>query len=246
MHLFPAIDLRDGNCVRLYQGDYGKETVYGSDPVAQALAFESEGAPWIHVVDLDAARTGSPQNRPVVAAIADAVGVPVQTGGGVRTVDAAKALFDAGVARVVIGTAAVENPALVEELSADWSVAVGLDARGSDIAVHGWEQSSGQDLLETAARFSDLGVDALVVTEIGRDGTLEGPDTEGLAQVLGATSVDIIASGGVGTVADLHALADLDVEGRRLAGAIAGRAIYEKKFTVADAVSQLSDGKAAR
>jgi len=212
MHLYPAIDLRDGNCVRLYQGDYDQETVYGSDPVAQALAFEAEGAPWIHVVDLDAARTGSPENRPVVAAIAEAVGVPVQTGGGVRNADAAKALFDVGVARVVIGTAAVENPSLVEELTADHAVAVGLDARGDDIAVHGWEQSSGQDLLATATRFSDLGVDALVVTEIGRDGTLEGPDVEGLSRVLAATSV---------------------------AGAIAGRAIYEKKFTVAAAVGQL-------
>jgi len=241
MHLFPAIDLRDGNCVRLYQGDYGKETVYGSDPVAQALAFESEGAPWIHVVDLDAARSGSPENRPVVAAIAEAVGVPVQTGGGVRSADAAKALFDTGVARVVIGTAAIENPSLVEALTSDWAVAVGLDARGSDIAVHGWEQASGHDLLATAQRFSDLGVDALVVTEIGRDGTLGGPDTNGLSRVLGATSVDVIASGGVGTVADLEALADLTIDGRRLAGAIAGRAIYEKKFTVASAVAALAN-----
>jgi len=244
MHLFPAIDLRDGNCVRLYQGDYDKETVYGTDPVAQALAFEAEGAPWIHVVDLDAARSGSPENRPVVAAIAEAVSVPVQTGGGVRTADAAKALFDAGVARVVIGTAAVENPALVEELTADWAVAVGLDARGDDIAVHGWEQSSGQDLIATAARFSNLGVDALVVTEIGRDGTLEGPDVEGLTRVLAATSVDVIASGGIGKLADLSTLSAVDLDGRRLAGAIAGRAIYEQKFTVAAAVAQLN-GKAA-
>lgn len=246
MHLYPAIDLRDGNCVRLYQGDYAKETVYGSDPVAQALAFEAEGAPWIHVVDLDAARTGSPKNRPVVAAIAEAVNVPVQTGGGVRSVEAAKALFDTGVGRVVIGTAAIENPALVEELAAEWSVAVGLDARGTDIAVHGWEQSSGHDLLDTARRFSDIGVDALVVTEIGRDGTLEGPDTKGLAAVLGATSVDVIASGGVGTIADLTALADLAIDGRRLSGAIAGRAIYEKKFTVAEAVTELTNQEAAQ
>ena len=236
IELYPAIDLRGGRCVRLYQGDYGRETVYGDDPVAQALAFEAEGAAWIHVVDLDAARSGEPVNRPVVAAIAAAVSVPVQTGGGVRDEAAAEALIDAGVARVVLGTAALEQPALVRRLAARMPVAVGLDARGREVAVRGWEEGSGRDLLDVAAEFADAGVAALVVTEIGRDGTLEGPDLEGLAAVLAATDIDVIASGGVGSLDDLRALDQLSVGDRRLAGVIVGRALYEGAFTLADAL----------
>lgn len=228
MDLYPAIDLRDGNCVRLYQGDYGRETVYGDDPVSQAKAFADGGAPWIHVVDLDAARSGEPLNRPVVAAIAEAIDVPVQTGGGVRTVDAAKALFDVGVARVVIGTAAIENPDLVAQLtSAGHAVAVGLDGRGGSVAIHGWETDSGQSVVQVAKRFEDMGVAAIIATDIGRDGTLEGPDVHGLTELLQSTSLDIIASGGVGEASHLVDLAKVDVEGRTLAGAIVGRALYE-------------------
>jgi len=240
MDLYPAIDLRDGRCVRLYQGDYGRETVYGDDPVAQARAFEAEGAAWIHVVDLDAARTGEPRNRSVVAAIAAAVAVPVQSGGGVRDDEAAAALIDAGVARVVLGTAALEDPDLVRRLAATMPVAVGLDARGRDVAVRGWEQESGRDLLDVARSFADAGVAALVVTEIGRDGTLEGPDLAGLADVLATSSIDIIASGGVGSLDDLRALDGLEIEGRRLAGAIVGRALYEGAFSLTDARSAVT------
>jgi len=236
IELYPAIDLRGGRCVRLYQGDYGRETVYGDDPVAQALAFEAEGAAWIHVVDLDAARSGEPVNRPVVAAIAAAVSVPVQTGGGVRDEAAAEALIDAGVARVVLGTAALEQPDLVRRLAPRFPVAVGLDARGREVAVRGWEEGSGRDLLDVAAEFADAGVAALVVTEIGRDGTLEGPDLEGLAAVLAATRIDVIASGGVGSLDDLRALDQLSVGDRRLAGVIVGRALYEGAFTLTDAL----------
>ena len=237
MDLYPAIDLRGGKCVRLYQGDYAQETVYGDDPVAQAQAFEAEGAPWIHVVDLDAARSGDPVNREVVAAIAAGVSVPVQTGGGVRDDAAAEALFEAGVARVVVGTAALEDPDFVRRLAARHPVAVGLDARGRDVAVRGWLEGSGTDLLDLAKAFEDAGVAALVVTEISRDGTLEGPDIVGLTQVVEATSIPVIASGGIGTLADLEALGAVHVAGRTLAGAITGRAIYEGKFTVADAVA---------
>ena len=140
MDLYPAIDLRAGRCVRLLRGDYAAETVYGDDPVAQALAFAEAGAPWIHVVDLDAARSGDPVNRPVVAAIAAAVPVPVQTGGGVRSLEAARALADAGVARVVLGTAALDTPELVAQVAGICPVAVGLDVRGREVATHGWEQ----------------------------------------------------------------------------------------------------------
>ena len=241
MDLFPAIDLLDGRAVRLYQGDYDRETVYSDDPVAQARAFAAAGARWIHVVDLDAARTGTPRNRDVIAAIADAVDVPIQTGGGVRDEPAADALFASGVARVVLGTAALERPELVRALAARHSVAVGLDARGREVAVRGWEQGSGRDLLDVAREFADAGVEALIVTEIGRDGTLEGPDLDGLGEVLTATELPVIASGGVGTLDDLRALSALRSSGRRLTGAIVGRALYEGAFTLIDALGAVAE-----
>ncbi|HET9290119.1 MAG TPA: HisA/HisF-related TIM barrel protein, partial [Actinomycetes bacterium] len=155
MDLYPAIDLRGGRCVRLYQGDYRRETVYGDDPVSQAQAFAAAGAPWVHVVDLDAARTGEAVNRPLVAAIAAGVDVPVQAGGGVRDDGAADALLEAGVRRVVVGTAALDDPAWVRRLAArhPGQVAVGLDARGRDLAVRGWVEGSGYDLVDVARRF---------------------------------------------------------------------------------------------
>jgi len=241
MDLYPAIDLRDGRCVRLWQGDYGKETVYGDDPVAQARSFADAGAPWIHVVDLDAARTGEATNRSIVAAIADAVDVPVQSGGGVRTEEAAAALIDAGVARVVIGTAALEDPELVRRLAARFPVAVGIDARGDDVAVRGWTEGSGRSPAEVAAGFADAGVAALVVTEITRDGTLEGPDLGGLAAILGATQIEVVASGGVGTVDHLRSLAALEVDGRRLSGAILGRALYEGTVELGDGLAAVRE-----
>jgi phosphoribosylformimino-5-aminoimidazole carboxamide ribotide isomerase len=242
MQLFPAIDLRGGKCVRLYQGDYGRETVYGDDPVSQAQAFVAAGAPWVHVVDLDAARTGEPVNRPVIARIAAAIGVPLQVGGGVRDEQAAKALFDAGVARVVVGTAALEDPAFVRRLAAAHRVAVGLDAKGREVAVRGWIDGSGRDVVDVAADFADAGVEALVVTQIARDGTLEGPDVDGLAEMLAASPIPVVASGGVGTLAHIEALAALRVGERRLAGAIVGRALYERKFTIEGAVAATTGG----
>lgn len=243
MDLYPAIDLRDGRCVRLHQGDYAQETVYGDDPVAQARAFADAGAGWIHVVDLDAARTGVPENRDVVAAIARAVDVPVQSGGGVRSIEAAHALFSAGVERVVIGTAALKDPDMVRALALDHRVAVGLDAKSGEVATDGWLVGSGRTVLDVARSFADAGVDAFVVTDIARDGTLEGPDLVGLTEVLGATPVDVIASGGVGTMDDLAALDAVDVSGRRLSGVIAGKAIYEGHVDVAAAVELLGSGR---
>jgi phosphoribosylformimino-5-aminoimidazole carboxamide ribotide isomerase len=207
--------------------------------VAQAQAFAAQGARWIHVVDLDAARTGEPRNREVVAAIAAAVDVPVQAGGGVRDDGAADDLLSLGVARVVVGTAALERPDWVRDLASrhPGRIAVGLDARGHDVAVRGWVEGSGRDVVEVARRFDGAGVAALVVTEIGRDGTLAGPALDQLADVLGATSLDVVASGGVGTLADLRGLSALEVDGRRLAGVIVGRALYEGAFRVRDAVA---------
>ena len=239
MPLFPAIDLRGGQCVRLVQGDYGRETVYGDDPVAQALAFQEAGAAWLHIVDLDAARTGEPVNRPVVADVAAALDIPVQAGGGVRTVDDARALFDAGVARVVMGTAAVESPDLVASVAAIGSVAVGLDLRGDEVAVRGWTAGSGLGLEEALDRFATLGTDAFVITRIERDGTLEGPDLSGLRGALESTGIDVVASGGGGRPSDLTDLADLEVDGRRLAGIIIGRALYEGTVDLATAVEAM-------
>lgn len=223
------------------RGDFAAETVYDADPVAVARRFEADGARWIHVVDLDAARTGEPANLPVIAAIAGAVSCTLQVGGGVRNGDAARALLDAGVERVVIGTAAVEQPDLVDELAArhPGHVAVGLDARGNEVAVRGWVEGGGADLLDLSRRFAASGVAALIVTEIGRDGTLAGPDLAQLGSVLAAVDLPVIASGGVGTLDDLRALDALVVGGRRLSGAIAGRALYEARFSVAEGLAAL-------
>jgi phosphoribosylformimino-5-aminoimidazole carboxamide ribotide isomerase len=236
MQLYPAIDLRGGRCVRLYQGDYDRETVYGDDPAGQARRFADAGAPWIHVVDLDAARTGVPVNRPVIASIVTAVGVPVQVGGGVRDDASASALFDVGVARVVVGTAALEDPAFVRRLAVNRRVAVGLDVNGREVAVRGWLHGSGRDLFDVAAEFADVGVEAMVVTQIERDGTLVGPDLDAYAELLDASPLPVVASGGVGSLDHLRELASLQRSGRGLAGVIVGRAIYDGRFTIEDAL----------
>ncbi|MGB8860691.1 MAG: HisA/HisF-related TIM barrel protein [Ilumatobacteraceae bacterium] len=234
--LYPAIDLRDGKVVRLRQGDYDDQTTYGDDPVAVAESFAHAGARWIHVVDLDAARSGSPVNRPVVAAIARAVAgrAQVQTGGGVRTVGDALSLADAGVARVVMGSAAVAEPRLVAEASSVIAVAVGLDHRDGEVAVHGWTEGSGVQLIDALGWFPTAAV--FVITDIARDGMLGGPDVEGLGAAAAATDIPIIASGGVATLADIAALKSV----RGLAGVISGKAIYEGRFSVAEALQELA------
>jgi phosphoribosylformimino-5-aminoimidazole carboxamide ribotide isomerase len=240
MDLYPAIDLRDRRVVQLVQGDFDRERVHGDDPVAIAKAFAAAGAPWIHTVDLDAARTGEPVNRDLIAAIAAAVDVPVQASGGVRSLDAARALADAGVARVVIGTAALEEPALVEAIAGQQPVALGLDVRGREVAVRGWTEGSGIDWADALARLEGSGAEAVVVTQIAVEGLMGGPDLDGLGEVLAATSLDVIASGGVGTLDDLLALDAVSAGDRRLAGAIVGTAIYEGRVDVAEAVTALA------
>ena len=240
MELYPSIDIRDGRCVRLLRGDYEQETVYDDDPVAVARRFLDAGTRWVHVVDLDAARTGEPMNRELAAAIASETGerARVQVGGGVRDEGAAAALLDAGVDRVVVGTAALEDPGLVRRLAGErpGGVALGLDVRGTEVAVRGWREGTGRDVFDVLGAFADVPVAALVVTQIAVDGTMQGPDLDGLARVLASTSIPLIASGGVGSLDDLRALAALEVDGRRLSGAIVGRAIYEGAFTVAEAL----------
>ncbi|MCU1496354.1 MAG: 1-(5-phosphoribosyl)-5-[(5-phosphoribosylamino)methylideneamino]imidazole-4-carboxamide isomerase [Acidimicrobiales bacterium] len=239
MDLYPAIDLRGGQCVRLYQGDFDQETVYGDDPVAQARQFADAGSSWIHVVDLDAARTGEPVNRPVIAAIASAVGVPVQTGGGVRDDEAADALIAAGVGRVVVGTAALERPDWARSLAARYpgQVALGLDVRGREVAVRGWVEGSGRQLADVAGEFDDAGFAALVVTQINVDGAGTGPDLDLYAELLDTLETDIIASGGVGSADHLRALAALGAASRPLEGAIVGKALYDGALTIDDALA---------
>ena len=234
--LFPAIDLRAGRCVRLVRGDYDRETVYSDDPVAQALAFQEAGADWVHVVDLDAARSGSPVNRSAVAAVTAALDVPVQTGGGVRSLADARTLFDAGVTRVVLGTAAIQDPDLVTAVSDYGPVAVGLDVWGDEVAVNGWTEGSGLLIADALVRYSTLGTSAFVITRIERDGTMEGPDLDVLTDALAVTNVDVVASGGVGRPSDLEDLAALSVDGRRIAGIILGRALYEGTVDLATVV----------
>jgi phosphoribosylformimino-5-aminoimidazole carboxamide ribotide isomerase len=235
MDLYPAIDLLGGRAVRLRQGDYDDETVYGDDPVAIAVSFADAGARWIHVVDLDAARSGTPVNRDVVAAIAAAVDgrARVQTGGGVRSVADAVALAGAGVTRVVMGSAAVRNPELVDEVADRVAVAVGLDHRGGELAVDGWTAGSGTHVEDALCRYPRAA--AFVITDISRDGMLSGPDIAGLAAAAAATDVPVIASGGVGSLDDVVALAGVP----GLAGVITGKALYENRFTVAEALDAL-------
>jgi phosphoribosylformimino-5-aminoimidazole carboxamide ribotide isomerase len=238
--LYPAIDLHGGRVVQLVQGDFDRERIHGDDPVAVAKSFVAAGARWIHTVDLDAARTGEPVNRELIAAIAAAVDVPVQASGGVRSAEAARALADAGVARVVIGTAAMEDPDLLATIASRQPVALGLDVRGREVAIRGWAEGSGVEWPEALERLADVGAEAVVVTQIEVEGLLGGPDLGGLAEVLAATPLHVIASGGVGTLEDLLALDAVAVGDRRLAGAIVGTAIYEGHVDVAEAVRALA------
>lgn len=233
--LYPAIDLLGGRVVRLRQGDYADETVYGSDPVAVARGFADDGATWIHVVDLDAAKSGDPVNRPVVAAIATAVAgrARIETGGGVRTLDDARELADAGVARVIMGSAAVRDPALVDAASGIVPVGVGLDHRDGEIAVHGWTEGSGLMLDHAYGLFPTA--DVFVITDIGRDGMLAGPDVDGLTRAVELAGAPVIASGGVASVSDIVRLACIP----GLGGIITGKAVYEGRFGVAEALAAL-------
>lgn len=236
MILYPAIDLLGGRVVRLRQGDYADATEYGTDPASVARGFVEAGASWIHVVDLDAAKTGSPVNRGVIAEIAAVVdGVAsVQTGGGVRSVEDARALVRAGVARVVMGSAAVANPAVVNDVADVVPVAVGLDHRAGVVSVDGWTRSSGATLEEMFDAFPRAA--AFVITDISRDGMLEGPDVEGLARAAHLSPIPVIASGGVGSLRHLRHLAIIE----DLTGVIVGRALYEGAFDVAGALAALA------
>lgn len=244
MELFPAIDLRAGRCVRLERGDFSRETVYSADPVEVAAGFAAAGARWVHVVDLDAARTGEPVNASVVRRVASETGLRVQAGGGIRSVDSAAALLDGGVQRVVLGTAAVEDPALVERVAARWpaGVAVGFDHRGGEVRVRGWLEGGGRRVADVVPAALEAGASAVIVTDIDRDGMLAGPDVAGLGDLLERTGAPLIASGGVSSLDDLRALAGVGAAAGGLAGVVVGKALYEGRFDVGQALAACAGG----
>ncbi len=223
MRIYPAIDIRGGNCVRLLKGDYARETVYGSSPADMAERWEKAGADFIHVVDLDGARSGGGENRRAVAEICRRVSVPVQQGGGIRTLEDAEAVAAIGVSRMIIGTAAVKDPAMVRAAVERFGsrIAVGIDAKDGFVATDGWIEVSGRPAVDFALEMKGLGVETVIYTDIATDGTLAGPNVAAMEEMVRRTGMLVIASGGVGSAADLEALAGTGVE-----GVIVGRALY--------------------
>jgi phosphoribosylformimino-5-aminoimidazole carboxamide ribotide isomerase len=240
MILFPAIDLKDGACVRLLRGDMDSATVFNSDPAAQARAFEQAGFAWLHLVDLNGAFAGRPVNGDCVAAILAAVRIPVQLGGGVRDMACIENWLSLGVRRVILGTVAVSNPDLVREAARAFPgrIAVGIDARGGKVAVEGWARTTEISAHELAARFADAGVAAVIYTDIERDGAMQGLNVAATAALANAVSIPVIASGGVTSVADLEALKAAQCPG--IEGVISGRALYDGRLDPSDALRVLA------
>ena len=243
--LFPAIDLKNGRCVRLEQGDMARATVFNLDPAAQALSFAARGFEYLHVVDLDGAFAGKPMNAHAVEAMLKAVSIPVQLGGGIRDLDTVEAWLAKGIARVIIGTVAVRDPELVKAAAKKFPgrVAVGLDARESKVAVEGWAEISEVTALEIAQRFEDAGVAAIIFTDIARDGLLKGLNLDATIELAERISTPVIASGGLASIEDVKAL--LAPRARKLAGAIAGRALYDGRLDPAMALALIRNARAA-
>lgn len=240
MILFPAIDLQAGKIVRLKQGDYGQVTRYQKDPVSQAVEWAQAGAQWVHMVDLDAARLGRPVNRKTVAEVAKKSGLKVQVGGGIRSLETARAYFEDGVERIVVGTKAAQDPQFLANLGENFpgKVALGLDAKDGKIAIQGWTQTTDlqvEDFLKTA---SLKGIHCLIYTDIARDGMLTGPNIPALKRVLKASDLSVIASGGISSLQDIQTLVDL--EDCKLLGVIVGKALYERKFSLKEALKVAS------
>jgi phosphoribosylformimino-5-aminoimidazole carboxamide ribotide isomerase len=236
MILFPAIDLKDGACVRLVRGDMAQATVFSNDPAQQARSFEAAGFAWLHIVDLNGAFAGRPLNGPAVAAILSSVTVPVQLGGGIRDMATIEAWLTRGIARVILGTVALKQPALVREACRRFPgrVAVGIDARGGRVAVEGWAETSNVTALELAKAFEDAGVAAIIHTDIERDGALEGLNIEATADLARAIKTPVIASGGVTSYDDLKRLKAVEDSG--IIGVICGRALYDGRIEPAEAL----------
>jgi len=234
--LYPAIDLKDGRCVRLLHGDLNRETVFNNSPADQAGVFQKQGFSWLHVVDLNGAVEGRPINGEAVASILDAVSIPVQLGGGVRTMAAIEGWIEAGVSRVILGTVAVKDPALVKAAARAWpeQIAVAIDARDGKVAVDGWTGGSDLGVIELAKRFEDAGVAALIVTDIGRDGAMTGVNIDQVGEVADAVAIPVIASGGIASVRDIELLKAR--KGVAVAGAVLGRSLYEGAVDPAQAL----------
>jgi phosphoribosylformimino-5-aminoimidazole carboxamide ribotide isomerase len=238
MILYPAIDLKDGQCVRLLRGEMDMATVFGDDPAAQAARFEAAGCEWLHLVDLNGAFAGVPVNARAVEAILARVRVPVQLGGGIRDMATVEMWLARGLARVILGTVAVEDPALVRAAARAFPgrVAVGIDARGGRVATRGWAEETDVMVTDLARSFEDAGVAAIIYTDILRDGAMTGPNIEATAALAHAVTIPVIASGGVASLADLIALRDTGV----IAGAISGRALYDGAIDLQEALARLA------
>lgn len=238
MILYPAIDLKDGQCVRLLHGEMDKATVFGDDPAAQAAAFEAAGCEWLHLVDLNGAFAGQPVNAAAVESILSRVNVPAQLGGGIRDMATIEMWLTKGLARVILGTVAVENSDLVRQAAREFPgrIAVGIDARDGRVATRGWADQTDVLASDLARRFEDAGVAAIIYTDIGRDGAMTGPNVEATADLARSVSIPVIASGGVSSLEDLIALRDTGV----IAGAISGRALYDGAIDLAQAIRALA------
>ncbi|MBN8977849.1 MAG: 1-(5-phosphoribosyl)-5-[(5-phosphoribosylamino)methylideneamino]imidazole-4-carboxamide isomerase [Xanthobacteraceae bacterium] len=245
MILFPAIDLKNGQCVRLEQGDMARATVFNLDPAAQAQSFAAQGFEYLHVVDLDGAFAGKPINAQAVEAMLKVIKMPVQLGGGIRDLATVEAWLSKGITRVIIGTAAVRDPAFVKEAAAKFPgrVAVGLDARDGKVAVEGWAETSTVTALEIAQRFEDAGVAAIIFTDIARDGLLKGLNLDATIALADSISIPVIASGGLASIEDIKAM--LSPRAKKLAGAIAGRALYDGRVDPAAALELIRSARAA-
>ncbi|MCP5087148.1 MAG: 1-(5-phosphoribosyl)-5-[(5-phosphoribosylamino)methylideneamino]imidazole-4-carboxamide isomerase [Rhodobacteraceae bacterium] len=236
MILYPAIDLKDGNCVRLYKGEMDQATVFNDDPAAQAQAFVDQGCEWLHLVDLNGAFAGEPVNAAPVEAILKTVNVPAQLGGGIRDMATIEGWLTKGLQRVILGTVAVENPDLVRQAAAAFPghVAVGIDARNGMVSTRGWAEETDVEVATLARQFEDAGVAAIIYTDINRDGAMQGPNVAATAALANAVSIPVIASGGVSSLDDLIALRDC---GAPLNGAISGRALYDGAIDLPEALA---------
>ncbi|MFC7393876.1 1-(5-phosphoribosyl)-5-[(5-phosphoribosylamino)methylideneamino]imidazole-4-carboxamide isomerase [Scopulibacillus cellulosilyticus] len=234
--IFPAIDIRGGQCVRLYQGDFNHETVYDKSPVRVAQSFYEQGAQWLHLVDLDGARAGQPANQQIIEEIASSVPIPIEVGGGIRDIKAIENYLSAGIKRVILGSSAISEPEFVKEALRKYpeNIAIGIDARNGKVAIEGWMETSETTDLELGKRLAEAGAETFIYTDISRDGTLKGPNIEAISQLAIETGQNVIASGGVSTVEDIKKLAEKSKKG--VIGSIIGKALYTNLISLQEAL----------